>query len=111
MSVVVIHTPVLIVQCSPLSMYHMSVEAIIEVCQSTGGGGGVLQGSRDRADRWREGECCQELSHTYVIDISLLRLYCTILIWSVRTFALFAEAILWPTSGGDLRTLRCPLNK
>ena len=95
----------------PTKYVHMSVEAIIEVCQSTGGGGGVLQGSRDRAVRWREGECCQELSHTYVIDISLLRLYCTILICSVRTFALFAEAILWPASGGDLRTLRCPLNK
>ena len=87
-------------------MYNMSVEAIIEVCQSTGGGEGVLQGSRDRAVRWREGESCQELSYTYVMDISMIRLYCTILIWSVRTFALFAEAILWPASGGDLRTLR-----
>ena len=78
----------------PTKYVNMSVEAIIEVCQSTGGGGGVLQGSRDRAVRWREGECCQELSHTYVIDISSLRLYCTFLICSDRTFALLQKPYL-----------------
>ena len=85
----------------------MSVEAIIEICQSTGGGGGVLQGQRDRVVRWREGECCQEPSHTYVIDISSLRLYCTLLICSVRTFALLQKPFLGQPPVDAVALLEC----
>ena len=42
----------------------------------------------------------------YIYDKAVLHI---ILIWSVRTFALFAEAILWPASCGYLCTFRCPL--
>ena len=60
MFVVVIHTSTSSA-VQPTKYVYMSVEVIIEVCQSTGGGGGVLQGQRDRAVCWRDGECCQEL--------------------------------------------------